>query len=53
MKIIKWTFIILIGAGIVYVNEILKQPGNTFTEKYQNLINQNNIFLEKAKKGEL
>ena len=53
MKIIKWTFIILIGAGIVYVNEILKQPGNTFTEKYQNLINQNNIFLEEVKREKL
>jgi len=51
--LIKWIFIIFIGAGIIYVNEILKQPGSTFAEKYQNLVKQSNILVEKAKKGEL
>jgi hypothetical protein len=54
MKIlVKWIFIIFIGAGIIYINEILKQPGNTFAEKYNNLVKQSNILVEKAKKGEL
>ena len=51
--IIRWIFIILIGAGVIYINEILKQPGSTLSEKYQNLVKQSNILLEKAKKGEL
>jgi len=51
--IAKWIFIILIGAGIIYINEILKQPGDTFSEKYQNLVKQSNILVEKVKRGEL
>ena len=51
--IIRWIFIILIGAGIIYINEILKQPGSTIAEKYNNLVKQSNILVEKAKKGEL
>jgi len=39
--------------GIVYMNEILKQPGNNFVEKYNNLAKNANITLEKVKKGEL
>jgi len=51
--IIRWIFIILIGAGIAYLNEILKQPGATLAEKYNNLVKQSNALVEKAKKGEL
>ena len=51
--IIKWVFIIFVGAGIIYVNEILKQPGATLAEKYQNLVKQSNILVEKVKRGEL
>ena len=51
--LIKWIFIILIGAGIIYINEIIKQPGSTLAEKYHNLVKQSNILVEKAKKGEL
>jgi len=54
MKVlIRWIFIILIGAGVIYLNEILKQPGSTLGEKYQNLVKQSNILVEKAKRGEL
>jgi len=54
MKIIaKWIFIIFVGAGIIYINEILKQPGTTLAEKYNNLVKQSNALIEKAKKGEL
>ena len=51
--IIRWIFIILIGAGIIYINKILKQPGATLVEKYQNLVKQSNTLVEKAKRGEL
>jgi len=51
--LIKWIFIIFVGAGIVYMNEILKQPGTTLAEKYDNLVKQSNILLERAKRGEL
>ena len=51
--LIKWIFIIFVGAGIIYVNEILKQPGSTIAEKYNNLVKQSNILVEKAKRGEL
>ena len=54
MKVItKWIFIIFIGAGIIYANQILKQPGSTLSEKYNNLVKQSNILVEKAKRGEL
>ena len=51
--LIKWIFIILIGAGIIYINEIIKQPGTTLAEKYQNLVKQSNALVKKAKRGEL
>jgi hypothetical protein len=51
--LVKWIFIIFIGAGIIYINEILKQHGNTLQEKYNNLVKQSNILVQKAKKGEL
>jgi len=51
--IIRWILIIFIGAGVIYINEILKQPGATLVEKYQNLVKQSNALIEKAKKGEL
>jgi len=51
--VIKWTFILMIGAGIIYLNEIQKQPGNNFAEKYHNLVKQSNLLVEKVKKGEL
>lgn len=50
---IKWILIFVIGTGLLYINEILKQPGDSFAEKYNNLVKQSNMLLEKAKKGEL
>ena len=52
-SLIRLTFFFLIVLGIVYLNEIWKQPGDTFLEKYQNLVKQSNILVEKVKKGEL
>jgi hypothetical protein len=52
-SLIRLTFLFLIILGIVYLNEILKQPGNTLKEKYSNLVKQSNVLVAKAKKGEL
>jgi hypothetical protein len=52
-SLIRLTFFFLIVLGIVYLNEIWKQPGNTFTEKYQNLVKESEILVQKAKRGEL
>ncbi len=52
-SLIRLAFLFLIILGIVYLNEILKQPGDTFLEKYHNLVKQSNIFVEKVKRGEL
>jgi len=51
--IIKWILIFIVTTAALYVHEILKQPGNSFAEKYNNLVKQSNMLLEKAKKGEL
>ncbi len=53
MRIFRLLLFFAILVGIVYLSEILKQPGNTFAEKYNNLAKNANLILEKVKKGEL